>query len=119
MEDAAAGAAGADRKAAYAARKAKNRGSQQTVVTCALASRVRLPGLRDAIVALVDAVSRRAHKASLVLNATVVHCIDSGAPLPPLDKQATYIQCFKVAARARVQAFTPRCKRRGTNTLRL
>jgi hypothetical protein len=83
------------------ARLEARQSSRESVVKCCLAARIRRQELRPHIDALVEAVSSATHKASLVFNRMLLHCLDRGTNLPPLtglSAQNTYIHCFLVTS---------------------
>ena len=95
-------------------RAEKSKTYKETVVKCSLGGRVTF-WMRAAIDGLVEDVSKAAHKASLVFNAMLLHCLDNGTPLPPLTKgfssQNTFIHCFMVGDEIRVSSkFTPQVR---------
>jgi hypothetical protein len=84
--------------------------TRESVVKCCLASRLQRKELRPHIDALVEAVSSATHKASLVFNRMLLHCLERGTDLPPLTglaAQNTYIHCFLVASGPLAATITP------------
>jgi hypothetical protein len=109
--DAASSMGTTKRKRSDVSARLQERGStRESVVKCCLASRLQRQELRQHIDALVETVSSATHKASLVFNRMLLHCLDSGTTLPPLTglaAQNTYIHCFLVASGPLAAKITP------------
>ena len=86
---------------------------RETVVKCSLAGRLvgeHKAQLQVAVGALVKDVSHATHRASLIFNRMLAHCLEHGEQLPPLkglEAQNTYIHCFTVGNERRATEFTP------------
>jgi hypothetical protein len=99
------------RKRSDVSARLQARGStRESVVKCCLPSHLQRQELRPHIDALVEAVSSATHKASLVFNRMLLHCLERGTDLPPLTglaAQNTYIHCFLVALGPLAATITP------------
>jgi hypothetical protein len=71
---------------------------QESVVKCCLKKYLLQPELLPIIQRWVEHVSKISHRGSLLLNHYLLWCMEQNHPLPDLEDQTLYQQCFTMGA---------------------
>lgn len=72
------------------------KGKQERVVKCSLQKALKDKQLMPEIQKWVRTVSKVTNKGSLVFNRLLIHCLQNNVPLPDLQDQTLYLQCFNI-----------------------
>lgn len=86
-----------DTKRPDVADRLRSRHSQDNVVVkCSIAGKLLNSRLRNEIENWVQTTSMATHKASILFNHLLLHCLSSKIPLPDLNNQTLYLQCMNI-----------------------
>jgi len=89
------------RTATLKAKKEKRDGKREQTIKCNLSGRLlgkpeEKEKMLTSILDLVSSVSKMAHKASIVFNRMLLHCLNNDTDLPDLTDKILYNQCFNI-----------------------
>ena len=89
------------RIATLKAKKEKRDGKREQTIKCNLSGRLlgkpeEKEKILMSILDLVSSVSKMAHKASIVFNRMLLHCLNNDIDLPDLTEKTLYNQCFNI-----------------------
>ena len=68
--------------------------TDEVVVKCCLSSRILNTLVKDEIQKRVLQTSKIVHRGSLLFNRLLLHCLQTGSELPPIDDLTFFRQCF-------------------------
>ena len=87
----------------------KRKTQKETVIKCSLNKILKKRELLGEIHERILEVSKATNRGSLVFNRLILHCLKNNIPLPDIEDQTLYFQCFNIGL-GRLNKFNPLLK---------